>query len=702
MNVVDSLIVTLGLDATNFKKGQREVNDAWQKARGTQLKNARQIEDGNRRLLEGFNKLKVEALGFLAVLVGAREIKEFVSNITTANAAVKLLAANLGSTPQDIQAFGAAIERMGGSSEAAASTMANLSQAFYDLRYNGSALPKEVYQLFARAGRPVPTQADSLDSFLNKTAGALAELAKHDRTAAFFLGEGMGLSDSMINLMLKYGDATSKYVKSLEGLSATDAQIKNSQKLLDQWSDLSQTAKQIGVNIAGWFSDDFSATLKLLKDTFQLIDDATKPESFASRLFGGMVKGDGDDQESYPKGSPQNPISTEDGKVVSKSNPLPVQVVPNSSGSRSGSGQSWWDWLTGGSGAGTGGGGGSAARHGSSQSAPTSTGSRGGRAGLMQRLKSGQAETSVPASLGDSTIPGFTPAETQKYLDVLGQRESGNKYIGNNAQGYGGRWQMGDSEVSGTGTKRDADWYANKNGAQDRSMVAYTLQHYNQLVAAGVIAPGMSKQTIAGYLAAAHLGGVGGAIALSKGQSRSDANGTPTSSYFKMMQGIGNATPPASDTGAYKTFGDWHKDGKTFGHAVTGATDKGAFVDGQWVPWWAHLPGSPMRSGTFGNAGAGGASAGDVSKDAAQGDNWLKRMWNGTGAAGSVPGPQSSLSTLHAVHPVTTSSVSNQMHLAGGIHVHVAAGTDGKGIADAIHQSLSRYQLAMSGQSGQV
>ena len=88
--------------------------------------------------------------------------------------------------------------------------------------------------------------------------------------------------------------------------------------------------------------------------------------------------------------------------------------------------------------------------------------------------------------------------------------------------------------------------------------------------------------------------------------------------------------------GDYKTFGNWHKEGKTFGHTTTCENDKGAFVDGQWAPWWSHLPDSPMRNGYFSNA-TGGESAGDVSKDAAKGDSWLKKMWNGTGGARALP-----------------------------------------------------------------
>ena len=318
----------------------------------------------------------------------------------------------------------------------------------------------------------------------------------------------------------------------------------------------------------------------------------------------------------------------------------------------------------------------------------------------------------VPVDTGGATIPGFTPEETQSYLNILGKRESGNTYMGNNAQGYGGRWQMGAGEVAGTGVCAGRELVQNVGGAQDASMMKYTLQHYNQLVEAGVIRPGMSHQEVAGYLAAAHLGGVGGAIALSKGQARSDANGTPTSEYFRMMSGLGGGAGTADAGGAYKDFGTLYKAGQTFGHTITGATDKGAFVDGQWIPFWAHLPGSPDNAGQ--RAASGGASASDVQKDNAAGADQIKKWeskpspwgtlhdyWNGVPGAGvGVPGGNAPLSSLQNNSPVTTSSTANTQHI-GAINVNVTPDVDPHGMSRTIQDALNRYGFAMMAQSGQ-
>lgn len=85
--------------------------------------------------------------------------------------------------------------------------------------------------------------------------------------------------------------------------------------------------------------------------------------------------------------------------------------------------------------------------------------------------------------------------------------------------------------------------------------------------------------------------------------------------------------PPAAasavETGeGYKNFGQLYKEGKLYGHTVTGANNTGAYVDGKWVTFWAHLPGSPENTGQ--HAASGGASESEVNKDNVQGDHWLK------------------------------------------------------------------------------
>ncbi|MGF7051889.1 hypothetical protein GGC47_001054 [Bosea sp. OAE752] len=161
----------------------------------------------------------------------------------------------------------------------------------------------------------------------------------------------------------------------------------------------------------------------------------------------------------------------------------------------------------------------------------------------------------------DGSIPGLTREQTLRYASILGHRESGNRYNIRNGYGFSGRWQMGAAALADTGYVRpgtrnsgltsDDTWtgkdginslrqfLANEGGVQDRQFLAYTARNRRALERLGVIKPGMSEAEIAGWLAAAHLKGPGGAAALARGRDNADANGTTASSYFRMMARIG-------------------------------------------------------------------------------------------------------------------------------------------------------------------
>jgi hypothetical protein len=85
--------------------------------------------------------------------------------------------------------------------------------------------------------------------------------------------------------------------------------------------------------------------------------------------------------------------------------------------------------------------------------------------------------------------------------------------------------------------------FLNNPQLQEDTMVKYTKQNFATLNRIGVINNKSSQQEIAGYLAASHLLGPGGAQELAQGKVGSDAYGTSSATYFKVgsaTQGIGS------------------------------------------------------------------------------------------------------------------------------------------------------------------
>lgn len=282
--VVDSLIVTLGLDPTQFNKGQKEAANAFLKTREEAEKSGKAIETSAKKTADAITKVTREVLSLYAVFLGARGIKEFVGQLTMADAALGRFSHNLNTSPQTLSAWGAAAERMGGSADATAGTFERIGKALYDLHRNGQMLPREFSQLQALTGLRIDTD-HGVDRFLRDTAAALKAMNAIDPAQAHFLAQGMGIDDSTANVMIKYGDAIGTYIDELKKLSPSNDAIKAAQQLQEQWTTLQQTAVSLANTVLSTLGPELSKLLKQMTDWITANQDWLKS---------GIVKAVGD------------------------------------------------------------------------------------------------------------------------------------------------------------------------------------------------------------------------------------------------------------------------------------------------------------------------------------------------------------------------------------------------------------------------
>ncbi len=241
MNIIDTLVVSLGLDPAAFKKGSKEVVDTQGKTTDAVVKGGKAIEESSKKAADSISKVTREVLGLYAVFVGARGIKEFIGDLIGADAALGRFSRNLNTSPQTLYAWGAAAERVGGSNEATAATFERIGKALYDLHRNGQALTKEYAQLQALTGMNIDRD-HGVDKFLQDTAAALQRLNQIDPSQAHFIAQGMGIDDGTANLMVKYGSAIGAYIDQLKKLAPQNDAIKAAQELQEKWVTLQQTA----------------------------------------------------------------------------------------------------------------------------------------------------------------------------------------------------------------------------------------------------------------------------------------------------------------------------------------------------------------------------------------------------------------------------------------------------------------------------
>lgn len=238
--VIDSLIVTLGLDPKNFNDQQKKTSETWLKTVAGFQKGGKQVEESSKKAAETVNLITRRVLELFAVVTGSQALSEFVRKITNADASLGRFASSLGESPQRLAAWENAADRFGGSADQTASTLERVNKQLYNLNKNGEALPREFSQLQAWTGMRIDPN-HGLDRYLSDVAAALQRLHQIDAGAAHNVAQALGIDPATEQLMYKMGAGIDAYLDKLQNsLSPSNAAIESAQKLQASWQELLQ------------------------------------------------------------------------------------------------------------------------------------------------------------------------------------------------------------------------------------------------------------------------------------------------------------------------------------------------------------------------------------------------------------------------------------------------------------------------------
>lgn len=259
--VIDALTLELNLDSTNLKDGAKLTIEVLNKTKNEAVKSGKTIEDASQKAANSIVKITSAVLGLYAALVGARSIKDFAADLTTANAALGRFASNMNEAPQQIAAWSMAAQRFGGSGEGVAATFDRIGRSLFELKQNGQLLPKEFSQLQAWAGMRIDTDK-GVNKFLTDTSAAIKRLNEIDPSRVKFIADGMGIDAGTLEVMKQYGAEVGAYLDTLKKNAPSDQAIKSAQKLQEQWAALQQTATGLAQAVMTSLSPEIEKLLK--------------------------------------------------------------------------------------------------------------------------------------------------------------------------------------------------------------------------------------------------------------------------------------------------------------------------------------------------------------------------------------------------------------------------------------------------------
>lgn len=198
--IIDSLLVKLGLDSSEFAAGKNKVDKGLKDTGNEAEKAGAKLKKTGKDGAEGFNEVAKSATKFLAIIGGTVAIKRFVSDMIESNAALDRFSQNLNRSVSDISAWSNAAELAGGSAEGLQGTMDMLSKSQTELQLTGQSSLIPYFSALGVSLADAQGKARPVNDLLLELADRFSRM---DRTTANNMGRMMGIDQGTMQLLLK-------------------------------------------------------------------------------------------------------------------------------------------------------------------------------------------------------------------------------------------------------------------------------------------------------------------------------------------------------------------------------------------------------------------------------------------------------------------------------------------------------------------
>jgi hypothetical protein len=244
--IIDSLLVTLGLDPAPFKKGTQEADEALEKTRKGSQRAGKDIEEATKKGGEGMAMLRNEVMRLGAAFVGLSAIKAFVEGTTRADAATGRMAKTLDMNIQGLSQWKQVAEQFGVSGDAVASDMDRFAQSMEDFNHG---LGGESVRYFRALNIETADAKGNLRDAREVMLDVADALQKLKPTEAKFYGTHMGYSADTVSLMLRGRKALQDALNADKNTALSDADVKAAEARQKAWTKLDQEFGRINRNI---------------------------------------------------------------------------------------------------------------------------------------------------------------------------------------------------------------------------------------------------------------------------------------------------------------------------------------------------------------------------------------------------------------------------------------------------------------------
>lgn len=233
--VIDELIVTLGLDPSNYTKGQKDAAKSLLKTRQEAEKTAKEMERRGKEAAAFFTKIRNEALATFAVLAIGGGITGFVERSIKSLSDLGYASENLGMSAKRLDGWERAAQRAGGTAQGMAAQLKQSADAVAAF-HMGMSSPDVDW--FFRAHGNKDTLKDA-QSYLLERSRIIHDLFVKDPTQAAYVASKMGISGDTFNFLKQGPAAVRAQIAAQEKLSnATKDNVDAARALAKEYFDI--------------------------------------------------------------------------------------------------------------------------------------------------------------------------------------------------------------------------------------------------------------------------------------------------------------------------------------------------------------------------------------------------------------------------------------------------------------------------------
>lgn len=238
--VIDALLITLGLDTSDFRKGQKDVSDDLKKQREDAKKTAKEMAEQGKKAASFFSSIKTELLALTGVTVTAGGLMSFVKSTTSGLMDLSIQSKALGLSARELDGWSKSAEAAGSSAEKISASLQGFQGAIQGARVGdySSSIFGGLAQLNALTGQNFDVWGQDASSLAKTSLDALRKIS--DQNLRRQIGLSLGFDDAILQRNQE-GQFLPDVDRLTKSSGITDASTKGAKEFTAAWAELNQS-----------------------------------------------------------------------------------------------------------------------------------------------------------------------------------------------------------------------------------------------------------------------------------------------------------------------------------------------------------------------------------------------------------------------------------------------------------------------------